>query len=89
MIKLFCCFAVITPCCTTSAGSWLVACATLFCTLTAAWSASVPSLKKTVMARVPSLLAVELMYVMFSTPLMDSSSDGATERKTVSALAPG
>jgi hypothetical protein len=29
------------------------------------------------------------MYVMFSTPLIDSSNDGVTERRIVSALAPG
>jgi hypothetical protein len=38
---------------------------------------------------VPSLLELEVMYVMFSTPLIDSSSGVATLRATTSALAPG
>jgi len=37
----------------------------------------------------PSLLELEVMYVMFSTPLMASSRGVATERATTSALAPG
>jgi hypothetical protein len=37
----------------------------------------------------PSLLELEVMYVIFSTPLIDCSNGVATERATTSALAPG
>ena len=36
----------------------------------------------------PALVAVELMYIMFSTPLIWSSSGAMTEFNTVWALAP-
>src|SRR6478609_11160395 len=38
---------------------------------------------------VPSLLELEVMYVIFSTPLIACSKGVATERATTSALAPG
>jgi len=46
-------------------------------------------LKKTFIAIEPSLLDVDVMYVMFSTPLMASSIGVATALATTSALAPG
>jgi len=48
-----------------------------------------PSLKYTVTARLPSLLAWDCMYSMFSTPLMDSSRGAATVSAITLGLAPG
>src|SRR5690606_14719764 len=73
----------------TSCGILLLALDTRFCTFTAAMSGSVPCLKKTVRVMLPSLLELDVMYVMFSTPFTASSMGVATERATVSALAPG
>jgi hypothetical protein len=46
-------------------------------------------LKNTFRVIDPSLLEVEVMYVMFSTPLTASSRGVATALATTSALAPG
>src|SRR5690606_41010647 len=70
----------------TSGGIWLTAREMLFCTLTAAISGSVPGLKKTDMVPDPELLAIERIYVIFSTPLMASSKGRSTDLATVSAL---
>ena len=51
-------------------------------------SASVPWLKYMVIEAVPVLVAVEVIYIMSSTPLSDSSSGTITLFITVSALAP-
>src|SRR5689334_10353397 len=52
-------------------------------------SGFVPTLKKTLMLMNPSLLDVEVMYVIFSTPLIASSIGVATALATTSAFAPG
>src|SRR5690606_40589961 len=52
-------------------------------------SGSVPCSKNTVRVMLPSLLELDVMYVMFSTPFTASSMGVATERATASALAPG
>src|SRR5690606_20458487 len=72
----------------TSGGIWLTAREMLFCTLTAAISGSVPGLKKTDMVPDPALLAIERIYVIFSTPLMASSNGRSTGLATVSTLPP-
>ena len=81
-------FCVVTPTLVTSAGKSEVAVETRFCTFTAAISGSEPCLKYTVIRALPVLVAVEVMYVMFSTPLMASSNGTITDFCTVSALAP-
>ena len=65
-----------------------VAIATLFCTFTAAISGSVPCRKMIWIEAEPDE-AVEVMYCMFSTPLICSSSGTITDFWMVSALAPG
>ena len=48
-----------------------------------------PSLKVTVSVRLPSLLACDCIYSMFSTPLICSSSGEATVSAITFGLAPG
>lgn len=72
----------------TSAGSSPCAVAMRFWTLTVAMSGSVPWRKKTEILAEPLFDAVEVMYIMFSTPLSASSSGTTTLFCTVSALAP-
>jgi len=86
---LVCLLSVVTPIWTTSAGRSPCAMDTRFCTFIAAMSGSVPCSKYTVMEPEPELVAVELMYIMFSTPLMLSSSGTITLFMTASASAPG
>jgi hypothetical protein len=50
---------------------------------------SVPGLKVTVIDITPSLPATDFMYIMFSTPLIDSSSGVATVSALTLGLAPG
>ena len=83
-----CRFLTVTPLRVTSAGSCPCALATRFCTFTMAMSASVPCLKKMFMPALPVLEALEVMYIMFSTPLRLSSRGTTTLFCTVSALAP-
>ncbi len=52
---------VVTPSRCTSSGNRGSACETRFCTSSCALSGSVPSLKVTVIARLPSLLACDCM----------------------------
>src|SRR5690606_26678217 len=80
---------VVTPRRCTSGGRRGSACATRFCTNCCALSGSTPSLKCTVTARLPSLLACDCMYSMSSTPLIDSSSGEATVAAITLGLAPG
>ena len=51
-------------------------------------SGSAPCLKYTVIIAIPELVAVDVMYVMFSTPLILSSRGVMTEFNTVCASAP-
>ena len=85
---LFWRFLTVTPLLVTSAGNRPCAEATRFCTFTTAISASVPCLKYMVIDAVPVFVAVEVIYIMSSTPLSDSSSGTMTLFITVSALAP-
>src|SRR5688572_11356375 len=83
------CFSVVTPCRRTSSGSRASAWATRFCTRTAASSASVPGRKVIVICSTPSDPAIDLRYVMSSTPLIASSSGVATVSAITLGLAPG
>ena len=89
MVKLGDCFCVVTPCRTTASGNRDWAWLTRFCTLTWAASGSVPGRKVTVMSRTPSEPATDFMYIMFSTPLIASSSGVATVSEISLGLAPG
>src|SRR5690606_14593570 len=80
---------VVTPRRCTSGGRRGRACETRFCTSCCALSGSTPSLKYTVTARLPSLLAWDCMYSMSSTPLMDSSNGDATVLAITGGLATG
>src|SRR5258706_11888862 len=88
-IILFCCFCVVMPTCITSCGTWLTGYDPRLCQFTAARPGLVTNLKKTFIVIEPSLLDVEVMYVMFSTPLIASSKGVATALATTSAFAPG
>ncbi|MDQ1092901.1 hypothetical protein QE400_002314 [Xanthomonas sacchari] len=57
--------------------------------MTAASSGSVPGRKVTVICSTPSEPATDLMYIMFSTPLIASSSGVATVSAMTLGLAPG
>ena len=81
-------FLTVTPLLVTSEGSRPWAEAMRFCTLTMAMSGSVPWRKYTWMLAEPVLVAVDTMYIMFSTPFMASSSGTMTLFCTVAALAP-
>ena len=83
------CFCVVTPCRRTSSGRRASAWATRFCTRTAASSASVPGRNVTVICRTPSDPAIDLRYVMSSTPLIASSSGVATVSAITFGFAPG
>ncbi len=76
------------PTCLTSFGSSPSAWFTRFCTSTAARSTSRVTSKVTVIVLMPSLLLVDDMYCMPSTPLIASSSGRVTAVSTVSAFAP-
>ena len=76
------------PTCFTSFGSRPSACEMRFCTSTAAMSRLRVMSKVTVIAQVPSLPLVEVMYCMPSTPLIACSSGVVTAVSTVWALAP-
>ena len=80
---------IFTPFLRTSAGNRLLTAATLFCTLTAATSGSVPTSKITSETPIPSFPASEVMYFMPGTPLMAFSMGIIAALATVSALAPG
>jgi len=83
------CFCVVTPCRRTSSGRRACACATRFCTFTAAASGSVPGRKVTVICSTPSEPATDLRYIMPSTPLIASSKGVATVSAMTLGLAPG
>ena len=83
------CFCVVTPWRRTSSGRRACAWETRFCTFTAASSGSVPGLKVTVSCSTPSEPATDLTYIMFSTPLIASSSGVATVSAITLGLAPG
>ncbi len=78
-----------TPMARTSSGRRGSAWATRFCTCTCARSMSVPIAKVTVRASVPSMVACEDMYSMFSTPMISCSSGAATVSEITLGLAPG
>jgi hypothetical protein len=80
---------VVTPCRRTSSGRRACACATRFCTFTAAASGSVPGRKVTVICSTPSEPATDFRYIMPSTPLIASSSGVATVSAMTLGLAPG
>ena len=80
---------MVTPSWRVSSGSRGSAWLTRFCTCTCARSTSVPMRKVTVSARLPSAVAWEDMYSMFSTPLICCSIGVAMDSETVFALAPG
>src|SRR4029077_16754270 len=82
-------FCTLIPSVCTSGGMTGRASETRFCTSTWAMSEFMPRLKVTVRVYVPSLVDVEDMYIMPSTPLTCSSMGAATVSRTVSALAPG
>src|SRR5690348_3878780 len=85
---LFTSFSVVTPALITSSGSSSSTVVTRFCTFTAAWSGSVPTLKKTVISVIPLLLDTEDMYVMPGTPLIALSNGVVTALVHTSAFAP-
>ena len=72
----------------TSCGIRPSALLTRFCTFTAAMSGFVPCLKYTCIVALPELVAVDVMYVMFSTPFILSSRGTITAFITASAFAP-
>ena len=76
------------PTCFTSFGSRPSACEMRFCTSTAAMSRLRVMSNVTMIALVPSLPLVEVMYCMPSTPLIACSSGVVTAVSTVSAFAP-
>src|SRR3954452_22032917 len=80
---------VVTPVCLMTSGSFGIARLTRFCTRICARFRSTPCSKVTVRLYVPSLVHVEDMYSMFSTPLTCSSMGLATDSDTTWALAPG
>src|SRR5687768_537235 len=86
--RLFTSFSVMTPFLITSSGNSSKIVATLFCTLTAARSGSVPTANVTSMATVPLLLETEDICVIPGTPLIAFSSGVATVFEQTSALAP-
>ena len=61
MSSAFCCFSVVTPVLVVSAGSWLNAPFTRFCTFTAAMSALAPCLKYMLIDASPVFEAVEVI----------------------------
>ena len=77
-----------TPTCFTSFGNRPSACETRFWTSTAAMSRLRVRSKMTVIADVPSLPLVDVMYCMPSMPLIACSSGLVTAVSTVSAFAP-
>ena len=79
---------VVTPILVTSAGSRPCALLTRFCTFTAAISGLVPCLNTTSIVPRPAFEAVELIYIMFSTPLILSSSGMITAFIMALASAP-
>ena len=83
------CFWVVTPWRRTSSGRRLSTWLTRFCTRTAASSGSTPGRKVTVICSTPSEPATDFMYIMSSTPLIDSSSGVATVSAITCGLAPG
>jgi hypothetical protein len=80
---------VVTPSRWTSSGKRGIACDTRFCTSCCALSGSVPSLNVTVVVMLPSLLACDCMYSIFSTPLICSSMGDATVSAITFGFAPG
>ena len=85
---LVCLLRTLTPLLVTSEGSSPCAEAMRFWTFTIAMSGSVPWRKYTCTVAEPVLVAVETMYIMFSTPFMASSRGTMTLFCTVDALAP-
>ncbi|EKQ63187.1 hypothetical protein WS7_03285 [Xanthomonas citri pv. malvacearum str. GSPB2388] len=81
MVSVGDCFCVVTPWRRTSSGRRACAWLTRFCTCTC--------LKVTVTTSTPSEPATDFMYIMFSTPLMASSSGVATVSAMTLGLAPG
>ena len=76
------------PTCFTSFGSRPSACEMRFCTSTAATSRLRVKSNVTVIAHVPSLPLVDVMYCIPSMPLIACSSGLVTAVSTVSAFAP-
>jgi pyruvate/2-oxoglutarate/acetoin dehydrogenase E1 component len=83
------CFCVVTPRLTTSDGRRDSAWETRFCTSTCALFGSVPGAKVIVICSTPSEPATDFMYIMFSTPLICSSSGDDTVSAMTLGLAPG
>ena len=81
-------FLTVRPLFTTSLGSRPCTVAARFCTFTIAMSGSVPWRKKMPIEPEPLFEALEVMYIMPSTPLIASSNGTTTLFCTVSALAP-
>ncbi len=73
----------------TIGGSEAAACATRFCTSTAAMLSGYPTSNVTVMVEEPSLELEDDMYVIPCTPLICCSSGVVTVSATTWALAPG
>src|SRR5579863_574521 len=73
----------------TKGGSLFFTVWILFWTFTTAAFGSVPGSKMTVIVASPALVASEVMYRMFGTPLIDCSRITRTESTRTLALAPG
>ena len=80
---------VVTPSARTESGSRGSADATRFCTSTCAVSRLVPSLNTTLIVTAPFAVDDDVIYSMFSTPLISCSSGAATVSASTSADAPG
>ena len=82
-------FHTMMPSRTTSGGSRKDTAFTRFSTFTVAWLGSDPMWKNTWITASPELAALDTMYFMFCTPLIDCSSGMRQDSSRTFALAPG